>query len=171
MIDEYVDWLATVYAERTGRDLSLNEIRGQATKIIRRHSSRLPGEDDFVSLVAAEMIDRINLLETNSEQSFIRLLELSSDAVRHRIIRDTKKRLGDSSPHIQAKHTDSDAVKDAIENEIISALSLEEQTVLQLIMKGKPPEEIALILNVSPRTLYRRLADIKTKIAGEGSKS
>jgi len=53
-----------------------------------------------------------------------------------------------------------------IEGELSDTLTVEEQTVLSLFLDGIPVQEVAKKLNVSMRTIYRRLSDIKLRLSG-----
>ena len=94
------------------------------------------------------------------------MLERSTDAVRHRVVRAAQKQ----SIHLPAEvlnQTAAPAVATtSIEGELFDALTVEEQTVLSLFLDGVPVQEVASELKVSLRTIYRRLNDIKLRLSG-----
>ena len=174
MIQDYVLWLIDLYFRCTRIRLDDQKMVNEAIRVLHRHTSRWLGgsEEDFISLVVAEMAERLQPVpELPSPQNpppppFLVMLELSADAVRHRIVREARKRM----VHLSAEELNQAAAPamapTTIEGEIFETLTVEEQTVLSLFLDGVPVQEVARKLNVSMRTVYRRLSDIKLRLSG-----
>jgi DNA-directed RNA polymerase specialized sigma24 family protein len=170
VIQDYVLWLIDLYARRTRTPLDDQDMVNEAVRVLRRHASRWLGnseEQDFISLVAAEMAGRLqHVSERVPPPPFLTMLERSTDAVRHRVVREAQKR----SIHLPAQVLNQTAAPagaaTSIEGELTDALTVEEQTVLSLFLDGVPVQEVARELKVSLRTIYRRLSDIKLRLSG-----
>jgi DNA-directed RNA polymerase specialized sigma24 family protein len=137
--------------------------------ILRRHGGRWPREDDFVSLVAAEMADRLHGLTAGPLPPFLTMLDRVAGAVRHRIARAARRRITHPPTEALNQIPSPEVGSRSVAEELATELSLEEQTVLTLFLEGVPVEQVARKLNVSMRTVYRRLAEIKRRLSEDGA--
>jgi DNA-binding CsgD family transcriptional regulator len=173
VIEDYVRWLVGVYTERVGVAPDDPDLVPKAVGVLCRHGSRWPGEDDFVSLVAMEMADRLGAPAAEPSLPFLTMLERVADAVRHRIARAFRKRMAhppvEMLDQMAAPAAPPEVVLCAIADELIAGLSLEEQTVLKLFLDGVPVDQVARQLNVSLRTVYRRLEEVKRRLSQSGA--
>lgn len=168
MIEDYVLWLVGLYAHRAGAPLNDPEVVQAGVRVLRRHAARLPREEDFVSLATAEMADRLHdePIDVEPLPPFLTLLDRSADAVRHRIMRAARKR-----PVLTSRLEDIPNRPDFLENlpdALTAGLSLEEHLVVQTLLCGNKPDEIARRLGISLRTVYRRIEQIKQRLKGDG---
>jgi hypothetical protein len=172
-MEEYLRWMAMVYEQRTGHSVSDDHTIEQAIRILKSQSSRWPREEDFVPMVAVEMAERLDdIFGTSTEEepvrSFLNLLLRTTDAVRHRVARAAKKRMMHPSPEALDQITSStlsrEVVSQAIANELLSQLSVEEQAILAAHLAGEAMDQVARRLKMSPRTAYRRLREVTARI-------
>jgi DNA-directed RNA polymerase specialized sigma24 family protein len=179
VIEEYVQWLIRVYEAKSGIILDGPNVVHDAIGILRRHLRRWPDEEDFVSLVTTEMVDRLQARADNPTpmgelDSFRKMLDRSADAVRHRIVREARKRMnissGESIDQVASPEEHRrDMISRSLADGLAARLRLEEQTVLSLFLDGVPIDQVARDLNVSVRTIYRRLEGIRQQIARDES--
>ena len=167
MIEDYVRWLVGLYAERAGAPLNDLGAVEAGVRVLNRHAARLPRGEDFVSLAAAEMADRLRRESTDAEPlpPFLTLLDRSADAVRHRIVRAARKR-----PVPTSRLEDVPARPDFLEglpDALTTGLSPEEHLVVQALLCGNKPDEVARRLGISLRTVYRRIEKIKQRLMGD----
>lgn len=162
----YIKWLAGLHARRTGIVLPERQVVDRAFAILRSHHRRMPGEEDFVSQVAAEVAERLCEPGLELDQDFFSLLNRAADTVRHRVVREVKKRMviRTSGEVTTADERAREVQSAAIEKEIAESLSLEEQAVLAAYLQGHSVAETAEKLGVSIRTFYRRLKDIEMRL-------
>lgn len=163
MTKEYASWLAEVYQTRTGVELDSTAV-GTAVAILARHAARWPGHD-LIPLAAAEAAER--MAAGQPFPPFLELVDRSADAVRHRIARAAKQHAG-SAPPGMLEQTQEPSGRALVSEQAVAAvvaanLTLEEQTVLALFLDGVPHEEAAAALGVSPRTIYRKLEEIRRR--------
>lgn len=194
VIEKYIKWLMEVYAEKTRSTLAERDTTAaEAVRVLLRHNARWPGGEDFVSLVAAEMAERLNeagrsewqrpsSLATPRDASdslpserFLKLLDQTADAVRHRIAREASRWMSRAPMDMveQATATDTGPGVDlwTLAAELKERLSLEEQAVLALCLEGASVGHMANTLNVSTRSIYRKLQEIKNQSSlGAGGK-
>ena len=177
MLENYVQWLFDVYIKQVGAPPPEASVVKQAIAILRWHSSRWPKEEDFVSIVVAEVADRLKTFSAGSlPQSpfdpFLKTLDQAADAVRHRIIREARKRTqhppSEVFDHIAASASKRETLMQVIADELSASLSNEEQAVLTLVLDGVPVDQVAKDLHVSIRTVYRRLQEIRQRISQAG---
>lgn len=173
VIEEYVRWMLALYRKKEPDKLTDPKILEDAVRIILRHSFRMPhsDNDDFVSLVAAEMADRLDtsgLVDpTRTAAPFLEMLNKVADTVRHKVIRAAKKRARETIGilgQIAAEAPEQDVVSKVIVDELIASFSLEEKAVLTRRLEGESVNEVAKTLKVSLSTIYRRLKEIKQRI-------
>ena len=165
MIEDYVRWLSELHAARTRvRPADADEIQA-AVRVLRRHAARLPREEDFVSLAAEEMAGRLRGEPAGTEAlpPFLTLLDRSADAVRHRILREVRKRPGLIRGDVAERHVTPTVLARLLATE----LTLEEAVVIQAMLAGDKPAEVASRLGISPRTVYRRIEQIRQRLDEE----
>jgi DNA-binding CsgD family transcriptional regulator len=161
--EEYAAWLIDVYTQESRRRDPTPDLAQQTMAVIRRHSRRWPGEEDFVSLVTLEMVERLKK-EKDQAPPFLTMVEQAADTVRHRITRAAQRQIQPSPEATANLRAPSSEDIDLVATEIAAELSLEEQTVLSLVLDGVAINEIADRLKVSLRTVYRRLEGIRDRI-------
>ena len=100
---------------------------------------RIPREEDFMSLVAMEMVDRINQPKFDVATPFLDLLSRVADTVRHRVVREVQ-RLSPSIDNLPASIAPStfhsSSLENAIARELEESFSLQEQVLLALFVEG-----------------------------------
>lgn len=164
---QYIEWLAGLYRQHIGYIPKPEKLAERANYVVRRHSSRWPSVDDFVSEIAATLAERLTSDAAKSDTPFLELLDQAADAVRHRIAREAKKSVAYSSTDVldelPSRERSFHEVA-ALAKELFSELNLEEHTVLAMHFDGVPIEQAARTLNVSARTVYRLLAGIKSRL-------
>lgn len=175
MIDEYVEWLLMVYAEKTGTDPRTDDpdVTAKAARFLLRHNVRggrlladWPGVEEFVSLVASEMADRLGRRQPG--EPFLKILDNTADAVRHRIAREVRRR----AAHVPAgliegqvaPGQEPEKAMRVLEAELREQLSFEEQAVLSLCLEGSSVDEMVKALKMSKRTVYRKLKTIEQSV-------
>jgi len=170
VIEEYVNWLIEIYTARTGVPVEEPDVIPRAIRVLDRHRWRSGGQEDFVSLVAADLADRLHELgEQPTVPPFLKMLDQSADAVRHRIARAARRWVahppGEVLEQVAQPGSRHETVIKAIADELLARLSVEEQAVLSLYLEGTPIDQLALELGVSTRTVYRKLRDIERQLA------
>jgi DNA-binding CsgD family transcriptional regulator len=167
VIEDYVRWLARLYADRAGGALGAVQA---GVGILRRHAARLPRDEDFVSLAAAEMADRLRDEPTDAEPlpPFLTLLDRSANAVRQRIVRAGRKRPV-PTPSLEDVPDRPDFLV-SLPDALTVGLSLKEHLVVQALLCGNTPDEVARRLGISLRTVYRRIEQIKRRLEDEGGR-
>jgi DNA-directed RNA polymerase specialized sigma24 family protein len=168
MIDQYVNWLVSIYTTRFGHAPAGPDVIARGTAILRKHASRMRGEDEFVSLMASEAAERLNSLDVDTKESFLRILDKAADAARHRVLREARRwqaNLPDPAQIPAPPDTDAAKIRQ-IKAELLEGLSLEEHLIIEQLLVGESVVELAQRLGVSRRTLYRRLAQIRQRIKG-----
>lgn len=168
----YVEWMIGVYTDATGYQPDGPGAVEQAMQILYRHTSRWPAEEDFVSLIAVEFADRVRLAEDSlrdgSKASFLKMLDRVADTVRHRIARVAKRTAAHAASEgleeLAAPQDGGAALARSIAQELLAGLSLEEQVALELCLSGASIAAVAEQLKVSPRTVYRRLNQIRRRL-------
>lgn len=172
-MEDYVRWLRKVYMEQTGVGLPDPGLIADAITILKRHSSRWPREEDFVPVVAAEMAERLKKHKSESPP-FLEMLDRVADAVRHRIARAARKRMTQLTEGVLYRMAAPEKGQEAatrvlaVANELADGLSLEEQVVLARFLRGATIDQVAQELNVSVRTIYRRVSEIKRRLSENG---
>jgi RNA polymerase sigma factor (sigma-70 family) len=172
VIEEYIRWLAEVYQARTGSVLKEPDLVDRGIDVIRRHFRGWPGEDDLVSMVAADMTQRLDQTPRESIPPFLVMLNQVADAARHRIARTARRYVTGLQPEA-GRQTREPSVQQEIafreiEQDLLERLSLEEKTVLSLLLDGVSAKTMAKELNVSVRTVYRHLEEIRRKVGTGG---
>jgi RNA polymerase sigma factor (sigma-70 family) len=181
--ENYVRWLAQLYADRTGEEVADDVTIAAGVRILGYHGSRWPAEEDFLSLVASKGADRLR--NTNPKVSFppfLKLLSQTADAVRHSIARQARRRLihptsgaleqiasAEMDPWEEAvSRTDleppAEATVRALSRKLAAELSAKDQALLTLLFERVPVAKIAEKLNISVRTVRRRIAEIKRQL-------
>ena len=85
-MEEYIRWLVELYEARFG-PLHDPDVVEKGVRILRRCLNGLPGGDEFASLVAAEVAERLD----GTSRPFLDLLGTTADTVRKRIVRHAQK--------------------------------------------------------------------------------
>lgn len=168
MIEDYIRWLGRLYANRTGIPPNDPGEIDAAVRVLRHHARRLPREEDFVSLVAEEMAKRVggksDRQGTSALPPFLTLLDRSADAVRHRIVREARRHPAPMLDEVPAR----DSIPARLSKLLGAELSPEENLVVQTLLSGNKPDEIARRLGVSLRTVYRRIEQVRQRLEHEG---
>jgi hypothetical protein len=163
--DHYLRWLADLYSHHFDVVLEdRGELVEDAKLVISKHCRPWTSVEDFVPLVATEMAERL-ASDRLSPLPFQKLIDLCADTVRHRIERAGRvQRLLMKNSRVEQPQTQEFELTH-LQKELREGLTLEEKTVLDLLLDGKPISETARLLNVSKRTLYRRLERIRDQLS------
>ena len=164
VIEDYVLWLAKIYASHMESFQIDDDLILTAIRIIQKHASRLSNKEDFISLSAAEAANRMSVDSGEKETlpPFLTLLDRSADAVRHRVSRAAKSwPLAISMlDKIPSRDNSAPTLIEILEKEF----NVEDHLIIQSILNGMETKKIANQLGISLRTLYRRIHEIKAKI-------